>query len=72
MRLRRQHLRRGDASGFRPGDGQLAGGISIGYYKGIPCRMATFRSIMVGEGIVVRFTGRFFEVEDIPNLLGGR
>jgi hypothetical protein len=41
--------RSGAARAFRPGDGQLEGWDMVERSVSLPCRMATFRRIMVGE-----------------------
>jgi hypothetical protein len=41
--------RSGAARAFQPGDGQLEGWDMVERSVSLPCRMATFRRIMVGE-----------------------
>jgi hypothetical protein len=41
--------RSGAARAFRPGEGQLEGWDMVERSVSLPCRMATFRRIMVGE-----------------------
>jgi hypothetical protein len=49
VRERREETRSGAARAFRPGDGQFEEWDMAERSESLPCRMATFRSIMVGE-----------------------
>lgn len=66
MRVRRQHFRRGEERAFRPADDQLARRRFRNGLGGVPCRIATFRRIMVGECIVVCFLATFSKLMIFP------